>query len=77
MKFIILTDHRPLSWLFNLKDPLFKLVRRRIELEQYTYEIRYKLGVQNANVDALSRMYNISEIKNESYANFMEDRKQY
>lgn len=71
-KFIILTDHRPLSWLFNLKDPLSKLARWRIELEQYTYEIRYKPGVQNANVDALSRMYSISEIKNESYSNFIE-----
>ncbi|KAL4153387.1 hypothetical protein QTP88_001220 [Uroleucon formosanum] len=41
-KFIILTDHRPISWLFNLKDPLSKLARWRIELEQYNYEIKYK-----------------------------------
>jgi len=71
-KFIILTDHRPLSWLFNLKDPLSKLARWRIELEQYNYEIKYKPGVQNSNVDALSRMYNINEIKEESYATFLE-----
>ncbi|KAL4084029.1 hypothetical protein QTP88_029345 [Uroleucon formosanum] len=71
-KFIILTDHRPLSWLFNLKDPLSKLARWRIELEQYNYEIKYKPGVQNSNVDALSRMYNINEIKEESYPTFLE-----
>ncbi|KAL4083088.1 hypothetical protein QTP88_028418 [Uroleucon formosanum] len=71
-KFIILTDHRPLSWLFNLKNPLSKVARWRIELEQYNYEIKYKPGVQNSNVDALSRMYNINEIKEESYPTFLE-----
>ncbi|KAL4153415.1 hypothetical protein QTP88_001248 [Uroleucon formosanum] len=71
-KFIILTDHRPLSWLFNLKDPLSKLARWRIELEQYNYEIKYKPGVQNSNVDALSRMYYINDIKEESYPTFLE-----
>jgi len=32
-KFTIPTDHRPLSWLFNLKDPLSRIARWRIELE--------------------------------------------
>jgi len=40
----ILTDHRPLSWLFNFKDPVSRLARCRIELEQYNYEIVYKIG---------------------------------
>lgn len=71
-KFVILTDHRPLSWLFNLKDPLSKLARWRIQLEEYDYEIKYKPGVQNSNVDALSRMYSIREIKDESYTSFLE-----
>ncbi len=70
-KFIILSDHRALSWLFNLKDPLSKLARWRIFLEEYDYEIKYKPGVQNSNVDALSRMYTITEIKNESYPTFL------
>lgn len=71
-KFIIISDHRPLTWLFNLKNPLSKLARWRIQLEEYDYEIRYKPGVQNSNVDALSRMYTIQEIKNESYEQFLE-----
>lgn len=62
-KFTILKDHRPLSWLFNLKNSLSKLARWRIELEQYTYEIIYKPGKLNGNEDALSRMYNIKKIK--------------
>jgi len=70
-KFIILSDHRALSWLFNLKDPLSKLARWRILLEEYDYEIKYKPGVLNSNVDALSRMYTINEIKEESYPTFL------
>lgn len=70
-KFIILSDHRALSWLFNLKDPLSKLARWRILLEEYDYEIKYKPGVLNSNVDALSRMYTIHEIKEESYPAFL------
>jgi hypothetical protein len=55
-KFIILSVHKPLTWLFNLKNPLSKLARWRIQLEEYDYEIKYKPGVQNLNVDALSRL---------------------
>ncbi|KAF0704530.1 1-phosphatidylinositol 4,5-bisphosphate phosphodiesterase-like, partial [Aphis craccivora] len=50
-KYVILTDHRPLSWLFNLKDPLSKLTRWRIQLKEYDYKIKYKPGVQNSNVE--------------------------
>lgn len=46
---------------YNLKDPLSKLARWRIQLEEYDYEIYYKPGVLNSNVDALSRIYTIAE----------------
>lgn len=59
-------------WLFNLKDPLSKLARWRIYLEDYNYEIKYKPGVLNSNVDALSRIYSIQEIEEESYSTFLE-----
>jgi len=72
-KFTIITDHRPLQWLFNLKDPLSKLARWRIFLEQYDYNISYKPGVLNGNVDALSRMYTINEIKENNYEQFRKD----
>jgi hypothetical protein len=70
-KFIIMSDHRPLTWLFNFKNPLSKLIRWRIQLEEYNNEIRYKPGVLNSNVDALSRMYTIEEIKSKSYETFL------
>lgn len=55
-KFQILTDHRPLTWLMNLKDPNSKLIRWRLKLEEYQYDIVYKKGKINTNADALSRI---------------------
>lgn len=54
-KFIIYTDHRPLQWLFNLKDANSRLMRWRIKLENYDYNIQYIKGKTNFVADALSR----------------------
>lgn len=54
-KFTIITDHKPLTWLFSLKEPNSKLVRWRLKLEEYDYNIVYKKGAKNTNADALSR----------------------
>lgn len=54
-KFIIRTDHQPLVWLFNLKDPSSRLMRWRIKLEEYDYVIEYLKGTLNSTADALSR----------------------
>lgn len=53
--FKIITDHKPLQWLFNCKDPGSRLVRWRLKLEEFEYEIHYKKGKINTNADALSR----------------------
>lgn len=55
-KFNIITDHKPLQWLFSLKDPSSKLLRWRIKLEEFDYQIIYKKGKLNTNADALSRV---------------------
>lgn len=54
-QFKIITDHKPLTWLFNVKDPSSRLMRWRLKLEEYNYEVLYKEGKQNTNADALSR----------------------
>lgn len=64
-KFVIMTDHKPLTWLFNVKDPGSRLVRWRLTLEEYDYDIIYKPGKINHNADALSRI-SIPEISPES-----------
>jgi hypothetical protein len=55
-KFKIASDHRPLVWIMNVKDPGSRLLRWRIQLEEYEYEIVYKKGALNTNADALSRI---------------------
>jgi len=55
-KFMIVTDHKPLIWLFSVSnDPGSRLIRWRLKLEEYDYEIIHKAGRANANADALSR----------------------
>jgi hypothetical protein len=55
-KFKIASDHKPLTWIMNIKDPGSRLLRWRIKLEEYDYEIVYKNGALNRNADALSRI---------------------
>lgn len=55
-KFKILSDHRPLQWLFAMKDSNPKIIRWRLKLEEFDYEIVYKKGKSNTNADALSRV---------------------
>ena len=55
-KFVIKTDHQPLPWLVSIKEPNSKLVRWKLKLEEYDYEIVYKRGITNGNEDALSRI---------------------
>ena len=54
-RFTLETDHRPLVWLHNVKNPNSKLVLWRYRLNEYDYEIIYKKGITNSNADALSR----------------------
>lgn len=58
-KFIIRSDHRPLVWLFKIRDPGSRLLRWRLKLEEFNYEVEYVPGAQNTVADCLSR---ISEI---------------
>jgi len=55
-KFKIITEHKPLSWIFGVKDPGACFTRWRLLLEEYDYSVIYKPGDQNKNADALSRI---------------------
>ena len=56
-RFSIVTDHCPLIWIFNVKDPSSRLLKWRLQLEEYDYSIVYKRGSSNTNADALSRIH--------------------
>jgi hypothetical protein len=53
--FTIVTDHKPLTWMFSVKDPSFRLLRWRLLWEEFQYTIEYKTGKKNVNADALIR----------------------
>lgn len=61
-KFTIVSDHRPLVWLKNCKDQNSKLLRWRLLLEEYEYDIIYKPGKINKNADALSRIVHENQL---------------
>lgn len=54
-KFTILSDHKPLVWLDSVIDPGARLLRWRLKLNNYDYEIRYTPGKTNYVADELSR----------------------
>ena len=54
--FYIETDHNPLVWLNKCKNMNQKLLRWSLILQQYSFTIRHKSGVNHKNADALSRM---------------------
>lgn len=62
-KFLVQSDHRPLTYLFNMKDPNSKLTRMRLDLAEYDFDIEYIPGKDNVTADALSRI-DFSDIKN-------------
>jgi hypothetical protein len=59
-KFHIRTDHQVLKWLNNCKDPSSRLMRWRLKLEEYEYDIEYTKGKDNTAADALSRVHAIT-----------------
>lgn len=64
-KFKILTDHKPLLYLFSHNNPSSRLTKFRLILEDYDFTIEYIRGSSNVTADALSRVILTSdELKN-------------
>ena len=55
-KFIVECDHNPLVWLAKIKEPNSRLVRWKLKLEEFNFQIVYKKGNENYVADALSRI---------------------
>ena len=73
-RFIVRTDHRPLVYLFSMKDPSSRLTRMRLDLEEFNFEVHYVPGKSNVGADALSRIViDIDELK-EMYVRLVQTR---
>lgn len=54
-RFTVVTDHASLKWLDRMKDPVGRLGRWAVRLQQYDYEVVHRKGKDNEAPDALSR----------------------
>ncbi|KAL0128587.1 hypothetical protein PUN28_003742 [Cardiocondyla obscurior] len=54
-KFTLVTDHKPLLWFKHAQDANMRILRWRLKLAEYDYDVVYKAGKTNVNADALSR----------------------
>lgn len=54
--FKIITDHKPLIYLFSHKDPSSRLLKFKLIIEEYDYVLEYVKGRDNVAADALSRL---------------------
>ena len=54
--FLVRTDHNALKWLLTLEDPTGRLMRWRLRLMEFDYEIIYRPGLKHQVPDALSRL---------------------
>ena len=66
---VIASDHNPLVWLRQKRDPRGKFARWLLELEGINYTVRYRRGTEDLAADYLSRntLTFDSQIYDESY----------
>ena len=55
-RFVVHTDNAALHWLLTIDDPSGRLMRWRLRLAEFDFEVRYKKGKANTQADALSRL---------------------
>jgi len=62
-QFKILTDHKPLTYMVQLKESRGRLARWRISLEKFDFEILHKAEKEITVADALLRAPLVDAIK--------------
>ena len=62
----VYTDNRAIKYIKDNMKMTGRVARWAIELQNYDYEVIHKKGVLNTNADAISRMTNLSEGKEEA-----------
>ena len=62
--FILLTDHKPLIYLYSMSSTNTRLMRTLEELAEYEIEFRYQPGADNVAADYLSRLNDSETLEN-------------
>ena len=57
-RFLIRSDHQALSWIYSTTDSSGRLMRWRLRLAEYTFDMQYKPGASHHIPDFLSRTDN-------------------
>lgn len=65
-EFLVITDHKPLIFLFGTKNINSRLHRWKLTLMEYQFKIMHRNGTQNVVADALSRIGNDNNESNEN-----------
>ena len=63
VKFTLVTDHKPITWLKTCKDPTPKVYRWILWLNDFDFEVEYAPGETQVFADALSRMGMVNVIR--------------
>ena len=53
-RFVIETDHQPLSWLHRMKNPNQRLTRWALAVQPHCFKMHHHSGSKNGNADGLS-----------------------
>lgn len=71
--FTVITDHHSLTWLHRLKDPVGRLARWAVRMQQFSFDIVHRKGRENIVPDALSRSVPIIDAVKEDLPNEVKD----
>ncbi|CAN8076686.1 unnamed protein product [Agarophyton chilense] len=59
--FTVFTDHASLRWLLSILEPSGRLMRWRLRLAEFDFDVQYRKGSYNTQADALSRLVTTGE----------------
>lgn len=61
-RFTVVTDHYSLKWLNSIKDPVGRIARWAVRLQQYNFEIIHRAGKDHVIPDTLSRAVPVIDV---------------
>ena len=56
-KFLVVTDHEPLTHIFKKRPKTSRMCRFRLDMKDFSYDVQYKKGIEHRVPDALSRPF--------------------